>query len=118
MVDFQSLCKNPPKEDQYKTCIGIRFDHEYLGAGDYTWKEGREVEIKYDIKKAYDDRYWLYLLNGPTGYESMPFETIPGAVERKVPWAANFGSHVYWKLDIPWYELEKIWKDNPEFQHG
>ena len=67
-----------------------------------------EVELEWTIRTSSDRKLWIHVLNGPTGYEAMPLASCIEAIERKVPWAANFGNGNYDQLDVPWEELQKI----------
>jgi len=87
-----------------------------LRDGDFD--DPRTVDLEYDVRQRYDGEYWLYILNGPTGYESMPFNNIPEAIVREVPWAANFGNFTYDKLDVPWTELQVLWDRYPEIHNS
>lgn len=73
------------------------------------------VEVSYEITE-HDGKDWIKLLNGPTGYEGMPFNNCPEAIVRQVPWNACNGCHAYDKLVIPASQIRKIWRAHPELQ--
>lgn len=81
-------------------------------------REVSTVTLRYEIRISAGDKYWIFLQGGPTGYEAIPFDEIPNVVSRQVPWAANFGSFTYDKLDVSWEELKKVWDAHPELHPG
>lgn len=85
--------------------------------GDHTFEDGFEQELEYELRKnEVSGQVWLFLKKGPTGFESMLFNDIPMVIVRQVPWAANFGSYNYAKLDVPWESLREVWSAHPDLQ--
>lgn len=75
-----------------------------------------EVLMSYEIRSGSCNLDWLYLIGGPTGYEAMPFNHLPKAFSKSLPWAACFGNDIYDKLDVPPEELRRVWDAHPELQ--
>jgi hypothetical protein len=67
-----------------------------------------EVDLEWAVRTGHDKKLWVHILNGPTGYESMPLASCIEAIEKQKTWAACMGSHVYDKLMVPWEELQKL----------
>jgi len=103
---FNYLIDRIEREKNNKIFIGvvkgIRFD---------AWdKSESERDIIYFIKKGYDERHWVYLLNGVTGYESIAVERIKEpCIEGCKGWIACMGTDRRWdKLIIPHEEMDKV----------
>lgn len=121
MIDFKALMTPEMIERAKKR--KAEYEESILGRGviqGISSKRGhdpRVVDLKYEIRISVGDEPWVFILNGSTGYEGMPFNRIPVALECKVPWPACFGCSTYDKLDVPWEELKKVWEAHPELRN-
>jgi hypothetical protein len=62
------------------------------------------IEVDAEIRPGSDGKMWLYLLNGPTGYESMPITQWDGQ-----EWCACAGGGSYTRFVIPKSQMELAW---------
>jgi len=72
-------------------------------------EEEKEVEIGYILKKGYDNKFWMYIIEGAvTGYESASVDDIINR-GRGNGWLACAGTQRLWdRLLIPPEEMEKV----------
>lgn len=113
IFDYCYTCGQPTKVCSGTGCCEICDTVIEADGHRYSCRDwSKTVEkLKFRVKLGHDNTYWLFILNGVTGYESIKIDTnLRECIDKRDYWSACGGTEGRWdKLEVPYESLKEIW---------